>query len=184
MKFNFTLFHWFNAIAQNTKLIGNDIVILNDKTSEYGIMADPNAHLEVGERVCAFNCNTGKSDDKLECVFEALRNNDGYTAVTIESRVEDSVNSMYIATFGSKNEYTLHGYYAKAYQGNNVLLRKQDLMRLLSAKSKMLTEKIKADERMIEKLLSLYYKLAGDTIGDKGYIPETVAAYDYRKGER
>ena len=110
--------------------------------------------------------------------MNALRSNNGFINATIESRVEDSKYSTYIATFGKDNEHTLSGYYAKAYPGNAVFLRKQDLLRLIRAKSKELQNLIEEDEKALKKIQKLYHELAGDIIGNEGYIPEVITTYD------
>lgn len=176
--YNLILLDWFNENVRTVKHIDDEIIAIDDRTHEYRIMANPNKYLEKGDTVCAFSCNIEKGDDKLECVLNALRSNNGFINATIESRVEDSKYSTYIATFGKDNERTLSGYYANAYPGNAVFLRKQDLLRLIRAKSKELQNLIEEDEKALKKIQKLYHELAGDIIGNEGYIPEVITTYD------
>lgn len=176
--YNMILLGWFNSNASTVKHIDDEIIAFDDRTHEYRIMANSNKYLEKGDTVCAFSCNIEKDDDKLECVLNALRSNNGFINATIESRVEDSKYSTYIATFGKDNERTLSGYYAKAYPGNAVFLRKQDLLRLVRAKSKELQKLIEEDEKTLKKIQKLYHELAGDIIGNEGYIPEVITTYN------
>ena len=176
--YNMILLGWFNSNASTVKHVDGEIIVFDDITHEYRIMDNSNKYLEKGDTVCAFSCNIEKDDDKLECVLNALRSNYGFVNATIATRVSDSKHSTYIATFGKNNERTLSGYYAKAYPGYAVFLRKQDLLRLIRAKKNELQNLIEEDEKALKKIQKLYHELAGDIIGNEGYIPEVITTYN------
>ena len=167
------LLEWFNSNCYPIMRINGNISVFDEKNDKYRDVNNFGKYLEVGEKICSFNCSDENESDNLDCVIKAMLNH-GFVSATITSRTDDDKIPTYTATYGKDNEYTLNGFYAEVRPGSPVFLRPRDLLILIRAKSKELEDINRKDNIELARLQKLYHEVSGSIIGNSGYVPQTV----------